>query len=83
MWINLRITTLLVENQGICYNRFMPSQNTKWYKDVRLIEALDAMRRRNEAFMAKCYFCGSKSIGIKAIEEKLFSVCAIHEDNRD
>lgn len=59
----------------------MPSQNTKWYKDVRLIEALDAMRMRNEAFMAKCYFCGTKSIGIKAIEEKLFPVCSDHENN--
>lgn len=57
----------------------MPSQNTQWYKDVRLIEALDDLRQRNYGFMAKCYFCGAKSIGIKAIEEKLFSVCLEHE----
>ena len=58
---------------------YMPSQNTKWYKDVRLIEALDKIRQRDMAFMSKCYFCGAKSIGIKAIEEKLFSVCSEHE----
>lgn len=60
----------------------MPSQNTKWYKDVRLIQALDAMRMRNEAFMAKCFFCGDKSIGIKAIQEKLYSVCSDHQENQ-
>lgn len=57
----------------------MPSQHTQWYKDVRLVQALDELRQRNYGFMAKCYFCGDKSIGIKAIEEKLFSVCANHE----
>lgn len=58
----------------------MPSQETKWYKDIQLIEALDSMRQRNMDFMSKCYFCGAKSIGIKAIEEKLFSVCEEHSD---
>jgi hypothetical protein len=58
----------------------MPSQNTQWYKDVRLIQALDAIRQRNMDFMSKCYFCGDKSIGIKAIEEKLFSVCDNHSE---
>lgn len=61
----------------------LPSQETKWYKDVRLIEALDAMRMRNESFMSKCYFCGTKSIGIKAIEEKLYAVCNNHQDKRN
>jgi len=60
----------------------MPSQNTKWYQDVRLIQALDVMRQRNMDFMSKCYFCGTKSIGIKAIEEKLYSVCITHQDNK-
>ena len=59
----------------------MPSQNTKWYKDVQLIQYLDDLRLRNYGFMSKCYFCGAKSIGIKAIEEKLFSVCASHESD--
>jgi hypothetical protein len=59
----------------------MPSQHTQWYKDVRLIEALDQMRQRDLGFMSKCYFCGAKSIGIKAIEEKLFSVCVSHESD--
>lgn len=58
----------------------MPSQNTKWSKDLALIEALDRMRQANLDFMSKCYFCGDKSIGIKAIQEKLFSVCSIHEN---
>jgi len=58
----------------------MPSQNTKWYKDVRLIEALDQLRQVNMDFMSKCYFCGAKSIGIKAVKEKLYSVCDEHED---
>ena len=57
----------------------MPSQNTKWYKDVQLIQYLDQLRLRNLGFMSKCYFCGAKSIGIKAIEEKLFAVCSEHE----
>ncbi len=59
----------------------MPSQETKWYKDIKLIEALDKMRQANLDFMSKCYFCGAKSIGIKAIEEQLFSVCYDHEFN--
>ena len=58
----------------------MPSQETQWYKDVKLIEALDQMRQRNLDFMSKCYFCGAKSIGIKAIEEQLYSVCSDHEE---
>ena len=57
----------------------MPSQNTQWYKDVQLIEALDRMRQANLDFMSKCYFCGAKSIGIKAVAEQLFSVCSDHE----
>ena len=61
----------------------MPSQNTKWYKDVQLIQYLDQMRLRNLGFMSKCYFCGAKSIGIKAIEEKLYSVCSDHEYKED
>ena len=56
----------------------MPSQETKWYKDVALIEALDKMRQSNLDFMSKCYFCGAKSIGIKAVSEKLLSVCEDH-----
>ena len=59
----------------------MPSQETIWYKDVRLIEALDQLRQKNMGFMAKCYFCGVKSIGIKAIEEKLYSVCNDHQNS--
>ena len=55
----------------------MPNE---WSKDVRLIEALDQMRLRNYGFMSYCYFCGAKSIGIKSIEEKLFSVCSSHEE---
>ena len=58
----------------------MPSQETQWYKDIKLIEALDNMRQRNMDFMAKCFFCGAKSIGIKAVEEKLYSVCEEHSD---
>ena len=60
----------------------MPSQNTQWYKDVKLIEALDRMRQANLDFMSKCYFCGAKSIGIKAVDEQLFSVCSDHQDNK-
>lgn len=52
---------------------------TSWSEDIRLIEALDAIRQRDMAFMSKCYFCGDNSIGIKAIEEKLYSVCGEHE----
>jgi len=55
----------------------MPSQNTKWYKDMRLIEALDQI---NMAFMSYCYFCGAKSTGIEAVKEKLYSVCEEHGD---
>lgn len=58
----------------------MPSQETKWFKDVQLIQALDNLRLRNMDFMSKCYFCGAKSIGIKAIEEKLYSVCSDHSE---
>lgn len=58
----------------------MPSQETRWYKDIALIEALDRMRQANLDFMSKCYFCGGKSIGIKAIEEKLYSVCSDHQN---
>ena len=61
----------------------MPSQYTKWYKDVQLIQYLDDLRQRNLGFMAKCYFCGAKSIGIKAIQEKLFSVCSDHQYQED
>jgi hypothetical protein len=60
----------------------MPSQNTQWYKDMRLIEALDQIRQRNLGFMSYCYFCGAKSTGIQAIKEKLFSVCEEHQDNQ-
>ena len=59
----------------------MPSQHTQWYKDVQLIQYLDDLRQRNYGFMANCYFCGAKSIGIKAIEEKLYSVCNDHEND--
>jgi len=58
----------------------MPSQNTIWYKDARLIQSLDILRQRNLGFMAYCYFCGAKSIAIKAIDEKLFSVCEEHQE---
>jgi hypothetical protein len=61
----------------------MPSQNTQWYKDSRLIEALDQIRQRNMGFMSYCYFCGAKSIDIKAIKEKLFSVCEKHQGDGD
>ena len=61
----------------------MPSQNTQWYKDVRLIQYLDQLRQRNYGFMSKCYFCAEKSIGIKAIQEKLYSVCDSHQDKKD
>lgn len=57
----------------------MPSQETKWYKDVRLVQMLDEMRQKNLAFMAKCYFCDQKSEGIKAIGYQLFPVCPNHE----
>lgn len=60
----------------------MPSQETKWYKDVQLIQYLDDLRQRKLGFMAKCYFCGGTSIGIKAIEEKLYSVCNDHENKQ-
>lgn len=60
----------------------MPSQETKWYKDVQLIQYLDDLRQRKLGFMSKCYFCGGVSIGIKAIEEKLFAVCEEHKVNK-
>ena len=56
----------------------MPSQETQWYKDVRLIQMLDDMRRKNMAFMATCHFCDQKSEGIKAIEYRLYPVCPNH-----
>ncbi len=71
----LWITSL--KNHGICYNFYMA--NTKWHKDSRLIEALDNMRLRNEKFMSICFFCDAKSIGIKAIAEKLYPVCQDHQ----
>jgi hypothetical protein len=55
------------------------SNNIKWSEDTRLIAELDNLRQRKLGFMAKCYFCGAKSVGIKAIEEKLFSVCIDHQ----
>lgn len=58
----------------------MPNQHTKWFKDDRLVKALDDMRQRNMEFMSKCYYCGAMSVGIKAIEEKLYSVCGKHEN---
>jgi hypothetical protein len=61
----------------------MPSQHTQWYKDSRLIEALDQIRQRDMGFMSYCYFCGNKSTGIKAVEEKLFSVCSNHESDQN
>jgi hypothetical protein len=71
-----------VDKRGyICYNLYMPSQHTKWSEDIRLIQALDEMRQRNMDFMSKCYFCGAKSIGIKAIAEKLYSVCSNHKNS--
>lgn len=57
----------------------MPSQETKWYKDVRLVQMLDEMRQKNLAFMAQCYFCDQKSEGIKSIGYQLFPVCPNHE----
>jgi len=59
----------------------MPSQNTQWYKDTRLIEALDQIRQRNIGFMSYCYYCGAKSTGIKAVKEKLFAACDKHQEN--
>ncbi len=58
----------------------MPSQNTQWSKDLALIEALDKMRQANLDFMSKCYFCGGMSVGIKAVQEKLYSVCQEHQE---
>ena len=57
----------------------MPSQETKWYQDVRLIQLLDDMRRQKLAFMSKCYFCNEKSHGIKAIDYRLYAVCPDHD----
>lgn len=56
---------------------------TKWHEDVELIKALDELRQRKLGFMANCFFCGAKSIGIKAVSEKLYSVCEDHKDPRD
>jgi len=56
----------------------MPSQHTKWYKDKRLVEALDNMRQRNMEFMSKCYYCGAKAVAIKSIGERLYPACDTH-----
>lgn len=58
----------------------MPSQYTQWYKDQRLIEALDKIRQSGQAFMAICYFCKEKSEGIKSIGHRLYPVCSDHEN---
>ena len=58
---------------------YMPSQETKWYKDKRLVEMLDQVREKNLAFMAVCYFCSKKSEGIKSIGHRLYPVCSSHE----
>jgi hypothetical protein len=68
-----------VKRLPFCYNGHMSSQ---WSKDIRLIEALDQIRQRNQAFMSYCYFCGDKSTTITAIKEKLYPVCSTHEDSR-
>ena len=57
----------------------MPSQETKWYEDVRLVQMLDEQRRRNKTFFSKCYFCDQKSHGIKAIDYRLYAVCPNHD----
>jgi hypothetical protein len=49
-----------------------------WQEDIRLIELLDDLRQRGIGFMKGCYFCGAKSVAIKAVEEKLYSVCDKH-----
>ena len=59
----------------------MPSQETKWYKDPRLVAYLDEMRQRNLEFMSKCHLCDAKSDGIKAIKEKLYPVCSNHQND--
>jgi len=56
----------------------MPSQHTKWYKDDRLVKALDDMRQRNIEFMSKCYYCGAKAVAIKSVGERLYPTCDIH-----
>jgi hypothetical protein len=61
----------------------MPSQESKWYKDIRLIKALDEIRQKNLAFMSYCYCCDAKSIGIKAVKEKLYPVCEKHDQEND
>ena len=58
----------------------MPSQNTQWYKDARLIQYLDDMRQKNLKFMSRCYFCEALSTDIKAIKEKLYPVCESHQE---
>ena len=57
----------------------MPSQQTQWYKDVRLIQMLDEMRKRNKTLWSKCYFCDQKSQGIKSIDYRLYAVCPDHD----
>ena len=61
----------------------MPSQESKWYKDIRLIKALDEIRQKNLAFMSYCYYCDAKSIGIKAVKEKLYPVCEKHDQENN
>lgn len=56
----------------------MPSQHTKWYKDHRLVKALDDMRQRNMEFMSKCYYCGAEAVAIKSIGERLYPACDVH-----
>lgn len=63
------------------YNEAMPSQYTKWSEDKRLVDYLDHLRKANMAQWAVCHFCDQKSIGIKAIKEKLYSVCEDHGDD--
>ena len=56
----------------------LPSQHTKWFKDDRLVKALDDMRQRNMEFMSKCYYCGAEAVAIKSIGERLYPACDIH-----
>ncbi len=59
----------------------MPSQHTQWSKDQRLIQYLDQLREKNLHQWSFCYFCAKKSVGIKAIKERLYSVCDDHGDD--
>jgi len=60
------------------WGMFVPSQQTQWYKDDRLIKMLDEQRTRDKTFFSKCYFCDQKSQGIKSIEHRLYAVCVNH-----